>query len=105
MKKALFRREAFVFNLIFLFLFLVTRLEEIFYKMSVDIVVQGHEHNYERLWPVYKSQVTNYSYINPSAPVQLISGAAGSQEQADHFPTGTKRKSKPPLWPENQGHY
>ena len=104
MKKLCFPWRLLFLIYFFFFLFLVTRLEEIFYKMSVDFVVQGHEHNYERLWPVYKSQVTNYSYINPSAPVQLISGAAGSQEQADHFSTGTKRKSKPPLWPENQGH-
>ncbi|GFS07144.1 purple acid phosphatase [Elysia marginata] len=68
-------------------------LEEIFYQMSVDIVVQGHEHNYERLWPVYRNQVTDYSYINPSAPVQLISGAAGSAENVDHFP-----QQKKPEW-------
>ncbi|RUS69926.1 hypothetical protein EGW08_022310 [Elysia chlorotica] len=61
--------------------------EEMFYRMSVDIVVQGHEHNYERLWPVYQNNVTEYTYNNPSAPVQLISGAAGSAEDVDHFPS------------------
>ena len=73
-------------------LFFIIRFEEVFYKMSVDIVVQGHEHNYERLWPVYRNNVTEYTYNNPSAPVQLISGAAGSAENVDHFPAQKRRK-------------
>ncbi|GFO21328.1 purple acid phosphatase [Plakobranchus ocellatus] len=65
-------------------------LEDVFYKLSVDIVIQGHEHNYERLWPLYKHKVLAHSYIDPPAPVQLISGAAGSVENVDHFPMKVK---------------
>lgn len=59
------------------------RLEDIFYKYGVDIVLQAHEHSYERLWPQYKGVVLSKNYTNPQAPVQLISGAAGSKYKRD----------------------
>ena len=58
-------------------------LEEIFYNSGVDIVLQAHEHSYERLWPVYKGVVLAENYTNPQAPVQLITGAAGSRHGVD----------------------
>ncbi|XP_048735375.2 acid phosphatase type 7-like isoform X2 [Ostrea edulis] len=58
-------------------------LEDIFYKYGVDIVLQAHEHSYERLWPQYKGVVLSKNYTNPQAPVQLISGAAGSKYKRD----------------------
>ena len=45
----------------------------------MDVVVQGHEHNYERLWPVYRDQTLADNYTDPLAPVQIITGAAGSR--------------------------
>ncbi|XP_059144635.1 acid phosphatase type 7-like [Physella acuta] len=62
-------------------------LEDIFVEFQVDLIIQAHEHNYERLWPVYKWKVGPKSYINPPLPVQIITGAAGSIERTDHFPT------------------
>ena len=55
-------------------------LEELFYKHGVDLQLFGHEHNYQRLFPVYKDKVYNGSteqpYHNPKAPVHLITGSA-----------------------------
>ncbi|XP_045192870.2 acid phosphatase type 7-like [Mercenaria mercenaria] len=58
-------------------------LEDIFYNNGVDVVLQAHEHSYERLWPVYKGVVLAENYTNPQAPVQLITGAAGSKHGVD----------------------
>jgi len=55
-------------------------LEKLFYDNGVDIIIEAHEHSYERLWPVYNETVTQYNYVNPQAPVHLISGAAGCNE-------------------------
>ena len=49
----------------------------------MDVIIQGHEHSYERLWPVYNETVTAKNYINPKAPVHIISGAAGCSEVYD----------------------
>jgi 3',5'-cyclic AMP phosphodiesterase CpdA len=64
-------------------------LEDLLYKYGVDLYLCGHEHSYERLWPVYQSRVYNgslaFPYTDPPAPVHIISGAAGNQEQFDVF--------------------
>ncbi|XP_033755018.1 acid phosphatase type 7-like [Pecten maximus] len=58
-------------------------LEDLFYAQGVDLILQAHEHSYERLWPVYKNRVVAKNYNHPQAPVHIISGAAGSGEGAD----------------------
>ncbi|XP_070536666.1 acid phosphatase type 7-like [Ptychodera flava] len=55
-------------------------LEELFFNQGVDIIIQGHEHSYERLWPVYKDKVFTTNYSNPRAPIHIISGSAGCNE-------------------------
>lgn len=55
-------------------------LETVFYENGVDVIIQGHEHSYERLWPVYNGTVIARNYTNPKAPVHIISGAAGCNE-------------------------
>jgi len=55
-------------------------LEQLFFENGVDIIFEAHEHSYERLWPVYNETVSQYNYTNPLAPVHLISGAAGCNE-------------------------
>ena len=61
----------------------VHRLEPLFYKYGVDIILEAHEHSYERLWPVYNEVVTAKNYTNPAAPVHLVSGTAGCSEGVD----------------------
>eukprot|EP00731_Ephydatia_muelleri_P027412 Em0019g285a len=62
-------------------------LESLFYEYGVDVALWGHEHIYERLWPVYDYKVMNGTnpYHNTLAPVHIISGAAGCREGRDLF--------------------
>lgn len=57
-------------------------LEEEFVKGAVDLVLSGHNHHYERSYPVYDKRIKVTSmeqpYTNPKAPVYIISGAAVS---------------------------
>ncbi|KAL5022490.1 hypothetical protein ScPMuIL_001645 [Solemya velum] len=65
-------------------------LENLFYKYGVDLMLWAHEHTYERLWPVFNKQVyngTSSPYVNPGAPVHIITGSAGCQEDHDGFKT------------------
>lgn len=61
------------------------RLEDLFQAQGVDLVLQAHEHSYERLWPVYDYQVMAKNYLDPRAPVHVISGAAGCGENVDYM--------------------
>lgn len=55
-------------------------LEKLMHKYGVDLIFEAHEHSYERLWPTYDNQVTQYNYTNPQAIVHIITGAAGCNE-------------------------
>lgn len=71
-------------------------LEELFYKYGVDMMLEAHEHSYERLWPIYDMQICNGSleepYTNPCAPVHIITGSAGCYSKHDPF------KKEKPYW-------
>uniref|UniRef100_A0A0N4ZIJ6 Purple acid phosphatase n=1 Tax=Parastrongyloides trichosuri TaxID=131310 RepID=A0A0N4ZIJ6_PARTI len=57
-------------------------LEEYFHKYSVDLVLYGHEHSYERNYPVYNRtvyQYTNNIYYNSPATTYILSGAGGCE--------------------------
>ncbi|XP_033104022.1 acid phosphatase type 7-like isoform X2 [Anneissia japonica] len=58
--------------------------EDLFYKYGVDLEIYGHEHAYERLFPVYNRTVYNGStdnpYTDPKAPVHIITGSPGNKE-------------------------
>lgn len=64
-------------------------VEDLFYQYGVDVEIWAHEHSYERLWPLYNYAVYNGSeampYTNPGAPVQIVTGSAGSREETDTF--------------------
>ena len=36
---------------------MITAMESLFYQYGVDLVLTGHEHNYERSYPVYMDKV------------------------------------------------
>lgn len=60
-----------------------TYLEDLFFTGGVDLVISGHQHYYERTWPVYKKRATQYHYRDPSAPVHITIGTLGSAYQTD----------------------
>ncbi|XP_039496997.1 acid phosphatase type 7 isoform X3 [Drosophila santomea] len=64
-------------------------LEPLFYQYGVDVELWAHEHCYERMWPMYNYTVYNGSlaepYVNPGAPIHIISGAAGNHEGREPF--------------------
>lgn len=64
-------------------------LEKLFYEQGVDMVVEAHEHSYERFLPLYQGKIMNGTddvrdpYHNPKAPVHVITGSAGCKENLD----------------------
>lgn len=64
-------------------------LEELLLKYNVDLAIWAHEHDFERFWPVYDWKVFNGSfsqpYVNPRAPVHIVTGSAGCQEKHDSW--------------------
>jgi hypothetical protein len=57
-------------------------LEPIMLAGGVDIVLSAHEHSVELLWPVANGVTTQQNYSQPRAPVHIISGAAGCNENS-----------------------
>lgn len=59
-------------------------VEDLFFKYGVDIYFAGHEHSYERDYPVYKGVVEKQDsssfYANPQATTHLLIGGAGNDE-------------------------
>lgn len=53
--------------------------EDIFYKHGVDLYISGHQHLYERTYPVYQNKALGYNSINPKGTIQLIVGSFGNQ--------------------------
>ena len=54
-------------------------IEPLMEQYSVDLYLCGHEHNYERLWPVLNgSFARNSSFVKPGKPVHIVTGAGGA---------------------------
>jgi hypothetical protein len=54
-------------------------IEPLMEKYKVDMYLCGHEHNYERLYPVLNGSFTpNGSFYKPSKPVHIVTGAGGA---------------------------
>lgn len=59
-------------------------LEALFLQNSVDLVLVGHEHLYERMnayrngTVVARTQFANQTYVAPGAPVYIVQGTAGA---------------------------
>lgn len=69
------------------FSFFVYRLEDLFHAQGVDLIIQAHEHSYERTWPMFNHDVIQTNYVNPRGSVHVISGAAGNKEGKDFMVT------------------
>lgn len=60
-------------------------VEDLFYKYGVDLAFFGHEHAYERYYPVYNEVVqrgpgiTFDRYYQPAATVHVVTGAGGNK--------------------------
>ncbi len=58
-------------------------LEILYIEQGVDLVIAGHDHFYERTWPVYAEEVqdkgTNEGtlFARGSAPIHIVAGTAG----------------------------
>lgn len=59
-------------------------IEDLFNKYKVDMYFAGHEHSYERDYPVYNGKVdenaTEKLYSNPSYTTHILIGGAGNDE-------------------------
>ncbi|XP_014257368.1 acid phosphatase type 7-like [Cimex lectularius] len=71
-------------------------LEDLLYENNVDVAFWGHLHSYERLYPLYNYTVRKgpkkNPYHNPEAPIHIITGSAGCQENTVNF------TQVPPPW-------
>jgi hypothetical protein len=56
-------------------------------EFKVDIYIAGHEHLYERYWPISSTGEIETDYTSPSYPVYLIVGNGGNVEGLDQ-PSG-----------------
>ena len=59
-------------------------LEELLHKHNVDLYIAGHEHNYERMFDVYKNETTKTT-TNPKETIHIITGDAGGPEGHEVF--------------------
>lgn len=53
-------------------------LEPLLKKFGVDVMWAGHQHSYERIWPIFNGTVLNRTkeaYNEPQGPVHIITGS------------------------------
>ncbi|XP_070208064.1 uncharacterized protein [Littorina saxatilis] len=60
-----------------------SHVEGLLRQQRVDVVIAGHNHQYERSFPVYQGRATQRDYVNPRAPVYIVNGAGGNPEILD----------------------
>jgi hypothetical protein len=59
-------------------------LEPIFFEYGLDFWINGHEHSYERTYPMYQEKSVR-SNVEPQATIYIVTGAAGSHEMHEGF--------------------
>eukprot|EP00052_Salpingoeca_macrocollata_P034138 m.10592 g.10592 ORF g.10592 m.10592 type:complete len:478 (-) comp5998_c0_seq1:31-1464(-) len=70
-----------------------TDFEDLFFRHKVDLVLGGHRHNYQTMWPLYQNknlcpqQSDDACFTNPKSPVYVIDGAAGNKEHLTSMPS------------------
>jgi hypothetical protein len=67
--------------------YLREKIESTLNKYNVDLVLQAHQHDYERTWPVAQNgSVFTTNYDAPKYPVYIVNGAAGNREAEPKAP-------------------
>jgi hypothetical protein len=62
-------------------------MEPLFKQFSVDVVIAGHQHCYERTNAVFNGTVTglptgaNNTYVNPTSPLYVVQGTSGATQE------------------------
>ena len=63
-------------------------VEKMFHTARVDFVITGHDHQYERTYPVYKEKPilpsnsgTPQEFVNPEYPPYVVVGTGGVRAQ------------------------
>jgi len=62
---------------------LADAMQQLFLQNKIDFYLSSHVHAYERTYPMTSPTQFSTSYANPSAPVYVTSGAAGSTAGLD----------------------
>ena len=67
-------------------------LEDTFFIRNITLYISGHEHNYERICPIFNGQcqenmstLKTYYKVNGLYPIHIITGAAGNKEKLSDF--------------------
>ena len=68
-------------------------IEPLLMKYGVDVYAAGHIHDYEWIYPTYNATPVQTNFVNPRAPVHLISGNAGPPTATFFNQTGSKPKA------------
>ncbi|GMH88122.1 hypothetical protein TL16_g11065 [Triparma laevis f. inornata] len=58
----------------------IADIEPLLKEHGVDIYFCGHAHNYQSTWPMYNNTIVQENFLNPQAPIHVLSGAAGVPE-------------------------
>merc|ERR1719242_1405342 len=66
-------------------------MEQLFYEQGVDFYICGHEHNYERMYDIYRGETTRSTSNMPST-TYIVTGSAGCTEGKEGF------QRKQPEW-------
>lgn len=57
--------------------------EQLFIDAEVDIIINGHVHNYERIGPIASNKTDPNGLNNPSSPLYILNGIAGHYDGID----------------------
>ena len=56
---------------------MVPDFEPLFMKYGVDVYASGHIHDFEWIYPTYDEKPVQTDFVNPRAPVHLVTGNGG----------------------------
>lgn len=73
-------------------------LEPLMLKYGVDVFFAGHEHNYDVSYPVANGEPTQKNYVNPTAPVHVVTGAGGAPALDRFGPPGPYTRLQKAAW-------